>query len=216
MKRTQEKIAQAVQSYLETGDASALVALPARIENRIKRCGNAMLWAFAANSSIFSVKVSGRARDLAPGLRDLLLPIAALKEYGTSEEIAATIGDFKRVIEKMGDEAPPILEEKVADLERTRAAMATAEEILHDANWKFDLKTGKAKRIEKRDAEGFFAACVRAIYKAPAKRLNNGNTTFIREKIAATLAPWFDEEELSSASGAPIYRVIDKGERRSR
>lgn len=207
MKRTQEKIAQAVQSYLETGDASDLVALPARIENRIKRFGNATLWAFAANSSIFSVKVSGRARDLDPELRDLLLPIAALQEYGTSEEIAATIGDFRRVIEKLGDEAPPILEETVADLDRTRAAMETAERILRDLKWKFVLKTRKAKRIDNRDAEGFFAACVRAVYK----HLKKGDTIYTRKNIAATLAPWFDEEELSPDSGAPIYMAIYKG-----
>ncbi len=187
---------------------------PAGTSPKTKRWINATMWTWAANQSFFNVEFSGGALDIVGELRDLLLPIAALQEFGTSEKITATIGDFKRVIEKLGDEAPPILEEKVADLERTREAMAKAEKILADANWKFDLKTRKAKRIAKSDSERFFTACVRAAYKA--KRMKRGNSAYVRTKIAATLAPWFADEELSSKSGGPIYRAIDKGERRSR
>jgi hypothetical protein len=179
-------------------------------ENKVKRWINASLWKWAANQSYFSVEWSGGALDVVGELRGLLFPIAALQEYGTSAKIAEQIGDFRRVIEKLGDEAPPVLEETVADLERTRAAMAKAEKILADAGWKFDLKTRKAKRDEKRDAEHFFAACVRAAYKA--KRMKRGNSKLVREKIAATLAPWFDNDdgELSPDSGKPIYMAIYK------
>lgn len=156
----------------------------------------------------------------ASGLRLLLGSVAALKVFGSAEDITAKIDSVKKAMENVGDHTVPALKKEAEHLEGIRADMETIEKFLATTGWKFDGETRKAVRMAKgHRGKDFLGECVWSIYtekyREEYKKTNSTGKAVIRRKIASDLTPFFDTEELSPGNRAPIYRAIDKRERRS-
>lgn len=165
-------------------------------------------------------------------LDDLLGPLVALKKHGTFAELK-TKYDTVRKAAIVNRDLPEMNDE---DRERFRGMfnelngyirflcvrMKEAEEFLRNAGWKFvpgpEAGTGKLSRIAGHKGRDLLTECVWVIYTAKYRReyrkATDARKQSIRRKIAAELAPYFDAD-LSAGSEAPIYRIIDKGDRRS-
>jgi len=80
-----------------------------------------------------------------------------------------------------------------------------AEKELKRFGWRMN-EAGKVTRIRAGIGADLLAECVWEIYSKEHAR--DGNTLPVRQKIAAALAPYFDADELSTKSKAPLYMAI--------
>lgn len=171
--------------------------------------------------------------DGAGALQSLLLPLITLQEMGNAEKYRAAEHALQEAAEKIRnlvDNLPSLnptqsifekewkaqFDRLSGNLQRTATRMERDEKILEKYGRKFDPKTRKVKRIRDGEGKDLLTECVWAIYTTEHREEYSGASKakklFIRRKIAAVLAPYFDAKELRLKSGAPIYMAIYKGE----
>jgi hypothetical protein len=165
--------------------------------------------------------------DASPHNRDLNLliaPIEVLRVYGSSEELmrkheavlqAAIVNRDLPMYD--GDRArfTSRFKELAAYIRRLAKEACDAEAILSDKGWTFDPVKGKVRRKGRgHRGQDFFCEVVWAFYAA--RYSDKGNTGPVRQKISRELSPYFEESELSTAAGAPIYHAIRNREKRSK
>jgi len=146
---------------------------------------------------------------------EILYLVRSIRERGRPDAVERKANAVRDTLEDMREQARKgrrdhytamfMIEMTANNLAADIARAREAEEHLKQLGWRMD-EAGKVSRIRKGRGADLLAECVWDLYTKEHAR--EGNTLPVREKIAAALAPFFDADELSAESDAPIYRAI--------